>query len=64
MVMSILGRLLGITVILGFVALMVIHTGKLGCLWLLWLLLMVDFIPVYDFETKEEKTNKESLEND
>jgi hypothetical protein len=58
--MSILGRLLGIIVILCFVALMVIHTGKLGCLWLLWLLLIVDYIPVYDFETKEEKINEET----
>lgn len=61
-VMSILGKLLCIVAVLGFVAFMVVHTGKLACLWLLWLLLIVDCIPAYnlDFETKEEKITKET----
>lgn len=57
--MSILGRLLGLLVVLGFVAIMVISTGKLGCLWLLWLLIAVEFIPIYDIElTSEQKEHK------
>lgn len=58
--MSILGKLLGIVIILSFVAFMVVYTGKLACLWLLWLLLIIDCIPVYNLETKEEKITKET----
>jgi hypothetical protein len=40
-------------------------TGKLGCLWLLWLLLAVEYIPVYEFKTQraEDKViNEEARE--
>lgn len=57
---SIIGRLLGIIAILVFVYLMVALTGSLGCLWLLFLLLAVDFIPTYSFERKnyDKEENK------
>ena len=51
-VISIICRLLGILGVLGFVAFMVSITGKLGCLWLLCLLLAVEYIPVYEFKTQ------------
>ena len=51
-IVSIICRLLWVLGVLGFVALMVCTTGKLSCLWLLWLLLAVEYIPVYEFKTK------------
>lgn len=52
-IVSIICRLLGVLGVLGFVALMVITTGNLACLWLLWLLFTVEFIPVYEFKTRQ-----------
>lgn len=49
-IMSIIGRLLAFLGVLGFTYLMVDMTGKLGCLWLLCLLLTVDMIPTYEFK--------------
>lgn len=55
---SIVSRLLGIVAILAFVYFMVVFTGSLGCLWLLFLLLAVDFIPAYEFKsTKGDENN-------
>ena len=56
---SIVCRLLGLVAILAFVYSMVLFTGSLGCLWLLFLLLAVDIIPTYEFKYKETE-NKEN----
>lgn len=58
---SIVCRLLGLIVVLAFVYLMVVLTGSLGCLWLLFLLLVVDIIPTYEFKhkTSDEEDTKE-----
>ena len=56
---SIVCRLLGLVAILAFVYFMVVFTGSLHCLWLLFLLLAVDIIPTYEFKHKETE-NKEN----
>lgn len=59
---SIVCRLLGFVAVLAFVYFMVVLTGSLGCLWLLFLLLAVELIPTYEFKHKNlddkgEQTN-------
>lgn len=55
---SIVSRLLGIVAILAFVYFMVVFTGSLSCLWLLFLLLAVELIPAYEFRsTKGDENN-------
>ena len=49
---SIVCRLLGLVAVLAFVYAMVVLTGSLGCLWLLWLLLAVELVPTYEFTHK------------
>lgn len=56
---SIVCRLLGLVAVLTFVYAMVVFTGSLHCLWLLFLLLAVDIIPTYEFK-REFPTNKEN----
>ena len=58
---SIVCRLLGLMAILAFVYFMVVLTGSLGCLWLLFLILTVDYIPTYEFKhkTSDEEDTKE-----
>ena len=57
---SIVCRLLGLVAVLAFVYFMVVLTGKLGCLWLLFLILAVDYIPTYEFTHKSsDEENKE-----
>lgn len=51
-ILSIICRLLAFLGVLTFVALMVIFTKSLSCLWLLFLLLAVEYIPVYEFKTQ------------
>ena len=53
-IVSIVCRLLGVISILAFVYAMVVYTGSLKCLWLLFLLLAVELIPVYEFKHKDE----------
>jgi hypothetical protein len=48
---SIVCRLLGLIAVLAFVYFMIVLTGSLGCLWLLFLLLAVDIIPTYEFKS-------------
>lgn len=56
---SIVGRLIGFIAVLVFTYLMVDMTGKLGCLWLLCLLLAVDLIPTYEFKREvKDESNK------
>ena len=55
---SIVCRLLGLVAILAFVYSMVVLSGSFVCLWLLFLLLAVDFIPTYEF--KRESTNEDN----
>jgi hypothetical protein len=50
---SIICRMLGLIAVLGFVFHMVLFTGNLHCLWLLFLLLAVDFIPAYEFKHRD-----------
>ena len=59
---SIVCRLLGLVAVLAFVYFMVIFTGSLGCLWLLFLLLAVELIPTYEFKhkTSDDENNKET----
>lgn len=57
---SIVCRLIGLLAVLAFVYFMVVLTGKLGCLWLLFLILAVDYIPTYEFKQRaSDKENKE-----
>lgn len=49
---SIICRLLAIVTILAFVCFMVVFSGSLHCLWLLFLLLAVDLVPTYEFKRK------------
>lgn len=58
---SIVCRLLGLIAVLAFVYFMVVLTNSLGCLWLLFLLLAVDFIPTYEFKhkTSDDEETKE-----
>ena len=57
---SIVCKLLGLVAVLAFVCFMVVFTGSLHCLWLLFLLLVVDIIPTYEFkrEFPVDKENK------
>lgn len=52
---SIICRFLGLMGIFGFVFHMIVFTGNLRCLWLLFLLFAVEWIPVYEFKKKEDK---------
>lgn len=61
-VASVVCRFLGILAILAFVALMVVFTGKLACLWLLFLLFAVEFIPTYEVRSNYE--NKTDIEKE
>ena len=56
---SIICRLFGLVAVLGFVFHMVLLTGSLHCLWLLFLLLAVDIVPTYEFK-REFPINKEN----
>jgi hypothetical protein len=47
---SIICRLLWLIAVLAFVYTMVVFTGSLGCLWLLFLLLAVELVPTYEFK--------------
>lgn len=61
LIASIICRLIGLVAVLAFVYAMVVLTGSLGCLWLLFLLLAVEFIPVYEF--KHPKSDNDKKEN-
>ena len=58
---SIICRLLAIVAILAFVYFMVVFSGSLHCLWLLFLLFAVDLVPTYEFkrEFPIDKENKD-----
>lgn len=56
---SIICRLLAVVAILAFVCFMVVFSGSLHCLWLLFLLFAVDLIPTYEFK-REFPINKEN----
>jgi hypothetical protein len=55
---SIICRLLGLVAVLAFVFAMVVFTGSLHCLWLLFLILILDYIPVYNYKS-DNSENKE-----
>ena len=59
---SIICRLFALVAILAFVFAMVSFTGKLSCLWLLFLLLMVELVPTYEFKS-ERKDDKDAESN-
>ena len=66
-ILSIISRLLAFIGVLVFVAFMVAFTGKLSCLWLLFLLLTVEYVPVYEFKQKvsdDDLNNKGDIKND
>ena len=54
---SIVCRLISLIAVLAFVYAMVVFTGRLSCLWLLFLLLAVELVPTY--EIKNETSCKE-----
>lgn len=58
---SIVCRLLGLVAILAFVYFLIVLTGSLHCLWLLFLILILDYIPTYEFkrEIPKDENNKE-----
>ena len=56
---SIVCRLLALVAVLAFVYFMVVWTGSLGCLWLLFLLLAVEFVPTYEFKHKRSDDEEE-----
>lgn len=62
---SIICRLLAIVAILAFVYFMVVFSGSLHCLWLLFLLFAVDLVPTYEFkrEFPIDKENKDGKNN-
>lgn len=60
---SIICRFFGIVAVLAFVYLMVVLTGKLSCLWLLWLVLTVEFIPTYEFKSNAHKEDTKKDKN-
>jgi hypothetical protein len=39
---------------------MVVWTGSLGCLWLLFLLLAVEFVPTYEFKHRKSDDEEEN----
>lgn len=53
-IISIICRLLGLALIFGFVFGLVWLTGNLACLWLLFLLFAVEWIPVYEFSRRTD----------
>jgi hypothetical protein len=53
---SIICRLLGLVAVLAFVYSMVVFTESLSCLWLLFLILILDYIPAYEIKEDSEKT--------
>lgn len=55
---SIVCRLLALGAVLAFVYFMVVFTGSLGCLWLLFLLFTVELVPTYEFKHESNKENK------
>lgn len=57
---SIICRLLAVVAVLAFVYFMVVFSGSLHCLWLLFLLFAVDLVPTYEFkrEFPIDKENK------
>jgi hypothetical protein len=55
-------RLLAVVAILAFVGFMVVFSGSLHCLWLLFLLFAVELIPTYEF--KREFPIKKENKND
>ena len=59
---SIVCRLLGLVAVLAFVYFMVVLTGNLGCLWLIFLLFAVELVPTYEFKhkTSDEEDTKEN----
>jgi hypothetical protein len=59
---SIVCRLLALAAVLAFVYFMVVLTGSLSCLWLLFLLLAVELVPTYEFKhkTSDEEDTKET----
>ena len=59
-IMSIICRLLAFIGVLAFVAFIVAFTNSLHCLWLLFLLLAVEYVPVYEFK---RQVSDEDLEN-
>ena len=58
-IVSIVCRLVALIAVLAFVYFMVVLSGSLHCLWLLWLLLAVELVPTYEFKSgyniKDEK---------
>lgn len=60
---SIICKFLCILAVLSFVYLMVVFTGKLSCLWLLWLVLAVEFIPTYEFTSNVPKEEAKKDKN-
>ena len=54
---SIVCRLLGLVAILAFVYFMIVFTGSLDCLWLLFLILVLDCIPTYEFKSNDKGEN-------
>ena len=62
---SIICRLLGLVAVLAFVYFMVVFSGSLHCLWLLFLLFAVDLVPTYEFkrEFPIDKENKDGKSN-
>lgn len=57
---SIICRFFAIVAILAFVCFMVVFSGSLHCLWLLFLLFAAELVPAYEFkrEFPVDKENK------
>ena len=56
---SIICRLVGMVAVLAFVYAMVVFTGSLACLWLLFLLFAFELITTYEFKRAFPKPNTE-----
>lgn len=57
---SIVCRLLALVAVLAFIFAMVTFTGSLHCLWLLFLLFAVEFVPTYEFKHRKSDDEEES----
>lgn len=58
-IVSVVCRLLAVVAILAFVCFMVVFSGSLHCLWLLFLLFVAELVPTYEFK-REFPVNKEN----
>ena len=63
-IISIIARLMAFLCVLGFVFGIVYITNDMRFLWLLWLLLAVEFVPVYSYKGHAGNNEVETKQDD